>query len=141
MPEANSVQTTTDFQIEKGTSLWQDAFRRLRKNKMALLGFLFIGFVVCGFRFAVFVMEAYMNLTNAVTRRPAVPAQRAETWGTPRKGLATAVVPSKHLLLQIVLQLTSYNLAASCRTLITDTTFVRDRSYNLATLCRTLITA
>lgn len=45
MPEANSVQTTTDFQIEKGTSLWQDAFRRLRKNKMALLGFLFIGFV------------------------------------------------------------------------------------------------
>ncbi|MBN4046723.1 ABC transporter permease subunit [bacterium AH-315-P07] len=44
MPDAGAIQIV-DLEIEKGVSLWQDAFRRLRKNRLALMGFCFLTFI------------------------------------------------------------------------------------------------
>ncbi|MFP6615423.1 MAG: ABC transporter permease subunit [Candidatus Hydrogenedentota bacterium] len=44
MPDAASV-AINDLEFEKGVSLWQDAMRRLKKNKMALIGLFFLSFV------------------------------------------------------------------------------------------------
>ena len=37
MPESN-VQTIRRIEAEPGASFWRDAWRRLRKNKLALFG-------------------------------------------------------------------------------------------------------
>ncbi|HIA46641.1 MAG TPA: ABC transporter permease subunit [Candidatus Hydrogenedentes bacterium] len=44
MPDAAYV-AINDLEFEKGISLWQDAMRRLKKNKMALIGLFFLSFV------------------------------------------------------------------------------------------------
>ncbi len=44
MPDTASV-AINDIEFEKGVSLWQDAMRRLKKNKMAIIGLFFLSFV------------------------------------------------------------------------------------------------
>jgi oligopeptide transport system permease protein len=44
MPDT-ALTAPYDIEFEKGVSLWQDALRRLRKNKMALIGFFFLCFI------------------------------------------------------------------------------------------------
>lgn len=46
-PENNNKQTINEFnQVVKGTSLTQDAFKRLKKNKMAMAGMYIIAFYI-----------------------------------------------------------------------------------------------
>ena len=47
---ASNIKTTALSQVEKGESLWVGAWHRLRKNKMALLGSIFI-ILLIGFSF------------------------------------------------------------------------------------------
>ena len=42
---ANAATANTDIQVESGSSLWHDAGVRLRKNKMAMLGLIFLVFI------------------------------------------------------------------------------------------------
>ena len=47
IPENSNKQATNEFnQVVKGTSLTQDAFKRLKKNKMAMAGMWVIMFYV-----------------------------------------------------------------------------------------------
>lgn len=47
MSNPNTSLETLDTQEEQGESLWQDAWKRLRKNKMALLGSFFLLLLIC----------------------------------------------------------------------------------------------
>lgn len=56
-----SSQTPPQEQLEKGTSLWKDAWRRLRKNKAAMIGAFFVFFMAL-------VALGYEVLSANVTR-------------------------------------------------------------------------
>ena len=65
--EAKNQMTTkqvVSVEEEVGTSLWKDAFRRLRKNKMALVGLIYLMFTVLAAIFAPWIAPFPYDATD-----------------------------------------------------------------------------
>ncbi len=57
-PRGESLETTSKRQLEKGTSLWADAWKRLLKNRAALAGALIVAFMaLCAVLFPIIESE------------------------------------------------------------------------------------